>query len=162
MARRIARLGSEHVRVAVRAGHLRDPAEEERLVAILLGRRERILRISFGAVSPLADVTVSGDTLCAIDLARATGVAGEHVAYAARTWTHDERAARTVEPAVEGPRVCVRLPQISVAAALADDDPARYETVELIRQDGGKTALRAHVYDLGAPRGHVLAGIERP
>ena len=58
MARILARINVEHVRVAAHTGHLSRPEEEARLVEILMGRRERILRASFAEVSPLADVTL--------------------------------------------------------------------------------------------------------
>src|SRR5581483_10152277 len=69
MARKIARLGPDHVRTAVHAGRLSNPSEADKLVEILLGRRDRILRTSFTTISPLADVAIEEGRLCATDLA---------------------------------------------------------------------------------------------
>ncbi len=138
MARKIARLGPEHLRVAVHAGRLSDPAEEARLVEVLGGRRDKILRATFAECSPLAALAIDGDRLCANDLGIATKISRpEGVLYSPAA----ERAAD---------RVCVRLPR-----------GHRYSVVRLVRVEGGhRTVLRAHVYDLGA-RGFMLAGVER-
>ena len=138
MARNIARLGVPHLRVAVRAGRLSHPAEEARLIDVLAGRREKILRASFDECSPLADLAIDGDRLCATDLGIATKLSRpEDVSYG---------------PAAErsGDRVCLRLPQTLGYAV------TRVERTEL----GHTTVLRAHTYGLGPAR-HFLAGIER-
>lgn len=168
MARRLARLGEAHVRAAVRAGKLSDPAEEARLVEILMGRRERILRASFARTSPIADLSVGGDNnLCATDLGLSTGLSRP----AATFYTPEFRRGASSaivhpSPAVErkaGGRLCVRLPEHVVDASLPDDAVERYATLDVVRVDGaGKTTLRAHFYDLGEERGHVLVGVERP
>ena len=138
MARKIARLGVAHLRVAVRAGRLSHAAEEARLVDVLAGRRDKILRASFDECSPLADLAIEGDRLCATDLGLATKLSRpDDVAYG-------PAAERT------GDRVCVGLPHGSA-----------YAVVRVVRTELGRTTvLRAHVYELGPGR-HFLAGIER-
>jgi len=162
MARRIARLGVDHVRTAVRSAKLADAREEERLVEILMGRRARILRTSFARVSPLADFTVRDATLCARDLARATGIATD----AATSYAAELRSGASLRLAPIAPRlertdegVCVTLPHFAAASA-APGSPARYATVDIVRfEDRSHTRLRAHFYDLGAR--FALVGIER-
>lgn len=148
MARKIARLGEGHVRAAVRAARLSDPLEEARLVSVLMGRRERILRASFARVSPLSDVALEGpDRLCATDLGVETGLSRPGLV------SHSPAAER------RGARVCVRAPRARGGGP--DDSPSRYVTLDWTRAEGGRaTVLRAHFYDLGA-RGLFLAGLER-
>jgi hypothetical protein len=163
MARRIAGLGLEHVRAAVRTGRLSDPAEEARLVEVLMGRREAILRASFARSSPLGSPeVVDRDLFCATDLGLETGLADD-TAYALELRT-GARLDRSASPRLEraGSRVCARLPSFAPAGA-PDDASDRYATLEVVRTSAGaRTVLRAHFYDLGPERGYVLAGIERP
>jgi len=159
MARRIARLGPAHVDVAVRAGRLSSPAEEAELRARVLGRRERVLRAAFRRASALADVELAqGDRLCATDLGVLGGVSeSERITYTAAS---RPAAPVTLERTAAG--VCVHLLH-GQHAAVADDAPERYLTLELARRDGEETTvLRAHLYDLGPARGFFLAGLERP
>ncbi len=168
MARRLARLGPDHVRSAVRTGHLGDPAEEARLVEILLQRREKILRASFAKTSPLADVAVrEKDTFCTVDLGVETGLSDpKRVTYNATL-----RHGVSLEPSAANPvvqretragRICVQIPHLAPAGP-PDDSAERYLTVDVTRAEEARTTtLRAHFYDLGAERGHVLAGVERP
>lgn len=169
VARRIARLDASHVRAAVRAGRLSAPAEEARLVEVLMGRREKILRASFARTSPIADLSVvSGNRLCATDLGVTTGLSSPE----ATSYTLEFRQGadlalshegRTLERTPEAGRICVRLPAHFADPALPDDSEHRYATLDVVRVDGAaKTTLRAHFYDLGAERGYVLAGVERP
>lgn len=163
MARRIALLGEAHVRVAVAAGHLSHPAEEARLVEILMGRRARILRASFERTSPLTALKLRGNELCATDLARVTGIASDAAtSYSTelRVGSHlrlagSPRLARTAQG------ICVEMPPHFAPAEVALDSAERYATIDLVRTEGrSHTRLRAHFYDLG-PRGFALVGIER-
>lgn len=169
MARRIARLGEAHVRVAVRSGKLTNAAEEARLMEILMGRREKILRASFARTSPITDLAVqSGDTLCATDLGVLTGLSAPGsthytVEFRKGMATAISNPSPVVERAAEVGRICMRLPAHFAEATLPDDAEGRYATLDVIRLDSAaKTTLRAHFYDLGPARGYVLAGIERP
>ena len=163
MARRIARLGVEHVRAAVHAADLTDPREEQRLVEILMGRRERILRTSFSRSSPLADPSLHEDALCLTDLARTTGVAtGASTSYAAELRFGPRLRLASIAPRLDrtDTGVCATLPHFAPADALPDS-AARYATLDVVRFEGrAHTRLRAHFYDLGVR--YVLVGIERP
>lgn len=168
MARRLARLGEGHVRAAVRTGRLPNAAEEDRLVELLLARRARILRGSFARVSPLSDVAMEGpDSLCVSDLGVSAGLAAPGaVSYAAALRTGAALTLAPSAPAVERgaspARLCVKLPHFAPATP-PDDAAERYATVDWVRTSGAaKNTLRVHLYDLGAKRGHVLAGVERP
>jgi len=167
MARRLARLSVEHVRVAARQGRWSNPAEEVRVVEILMGRREKILRGSFSKVSPLADLAMSGRArLCASDLGITTGLSAPGaVSYVAEFRQGPELDGGRAIPVGGVPpsgQVCIDLPPHFAAAGLPDDSADRYATLDVVRSDGAvKTTLRAHFYDLGTERGYVLAGIER-
>lgn len=166
MARRLARLGPEHIRAAVGEGQLSDPAEEERLVEVLVGRRARILRHAFERRSPLADLEMEGPRrLCATDLGVRTGVsdAGQ-VGYHAEARTGAPLEASAGAPALDadGDRVCVELPAHFAPAGAEEDAAERYAVVTLERREGDHvTVLRAHFYDLGQERGYALVGVER-
>jgi hypothetical protein len=165
MARRIARIGREHVRVAVRAGRFSNIDEENRLVEILMGRREKILRASFSMVSPLADFVITNGKFCATDLARATSIATDtETSYAAEFRFGESLRLASVAPRMERTDhgLCITLPPSFAPRNAPRDSAARYATIDVVRFDGGrKTRLRAHFYDLGA-EGYVLVGIERP
>ena len=169
MARKIARIGAEHVRVALRVGKLSAPAENERLFEILMGRRQRILRESFARVSPLADPTMTGrDRFCLVDLGVSTGVSRAPVVRVTaelRAGESLERAPRqaVLERSPDGERVCFALPPSAAPAAAPDDSAERYTTLDVVRDvDGHATTFHAAFYDLGPERGYALAGVDRP
>jgi hypothetical protein len=167
MARRIARIGRAHLEAIVARAHFSDPIVSQRLVEVLLGRRERLLRWSFERNSPLADVVTRGtDRLCMVDLAVTTGVGSvERTRLTAELRTgvrlgRASRAARFVPGDTRG-AFCVELPH-DAPEGVRDDDPARYVVLDIVRtEDRHTTRLTAHLYDLGPRRGFVLAGIER-
>ena len=149
MARKLARIDEDRIRAAVSVGHLTRDVERERLVEILMGRRDKILRVAFARSSPLGEPSVTGDRFCLQDLAVAAGVAPASIRYT----LHASARFATVGP-VSGARVCVSMPRHARSAA------PRYVTLELVRDDHvDRTTLRAHFYDLGTK--WLLAGIER-
>jgi hypothetical protein len=160
MARRIARISRAHLEAIVATGRYSDPAEEARMVEVLLGRRDRILETCFAVSSPLADVRVEGERLCAVDLARPSERGWEPALVEA--W-RDAAGARTALAVTHGPAsVCVALGAHFAPGAAAPDAAARYAIVEISRvRAEHRTVLRAHLYDLG-PDGWFLAGLERP
>lgn len=164
MARRLARLDAEHVAAAVRTGRFSDAAEEARLVEVLLERRSRILRSAFARSSPLADLVVSDDRLCAIDLAVASGLTEAGGAtYEVEAHEGVEGTVRHLAVAQDGPALCVELTQHFAPPLAPDESAERYATLDLVRVEGDvRTILRAHFYDLGPVRGYTLVGIERP
>jgi hypothetical protein len=166
MARRIARIERAHVEEAVRAGKLSSAREEARLVDVLMGRRERILRAAFAKSSPLADVAIEGrERLCMTDLdSRSHADSPAAFAFVLTRGTSRVRAMAqpTLEPLGAAGRVCASLPPPAMLGSEGDDSPARYAVIDVVRVAGGvRTTLRVHAYDLGE-RGYVLAGIERP
>ena len=165
MARRMARLGVDHVRTAVRSGRLSNPAEEERLVEVLMARRRLILRGSFDRVSPLADLQMPDSThLCVTDLGLTTGLSDpDAVSYGATARTGRDGSPAAAPLARDGARVCIALPASFAPADAPADSAARYATVDIARTEGDRrTLLRAHFYDLGPNRGYALVGAERP
>jgi hypothetical protein len=167
MARKIARVTEAHLRATVAVGQFSDPAVAERLVDVLLARRARILRWAFERTSPLGELRVEGERLCAVDLALLGGVSTE----AATAYTTEYRVGEGATPLAMSPALtrgarphefCFRLPPHFAPAAAADDAPARYATLEITRTEGGAhPRLRAHFYDLGPARGFALVGVER-
>jgi hypothetical protein len=162
MARKIAGLRAEHVRAAVGTGRLSNPEEAAQLERVLMGRRRRILRTAFAHSSPLADVAMfGGDAICATDLGLRAGLSAPgSVVYDAVLELPTARA--TVSIARTGSHLCVEIPHFADASS-PDESAARYAIVEIVRSTANtRTRLRAHLYDLGPSRGHVLVGLERP
>ncbi|MBK8252728.1 MAG: hypothetical protein IPK82_08675 [Polyangiaceae bacterium] len=165
MARKIAGIGEEHVKAAVRVGKLSNPAEEAQLVRILMGRREKILKTSFAEVSPLADLNVTDGAFCFVDLGVEVGLSNRSRNVFTLEWRRGVDLTLThPTPVLENPRgaeFCVPLP-VHLDLTLPDNAPDRYATLDVIRVDRyGKTLLRAHFYDLGSARGYRLVGVER-
>lgn len=163
MARILARFDNALVAAAVTVGKY-DPDSERYLIETLIQRRDAILKRYLGRLSPLADVHVNRDLVCAVDLARrAHIVPNERVTFRAVAYRGaDAVADRPLGFAdVQAPRVCTALPHGRFALSLRDDDVERYVIVD-INNGYAPGPLRVHLYDLGAERGFHLAGIERP
>ena len=158
-ARLIARFTARHLQAAVAAGDLTNPTHSRVLVDALLSRRKAILRRYLTRLSPLADVSVEGRTLCARDVARASG-AFEPTAfrYGARLYAGERLSPLgTAGVRREADRLCVELPR---APSGERTSAQRYLIVDL--SNGlSPGPLRAHLYDRGA-LGYELAGLERP
>jgi hypothetical protein len=162
MARILARFDDELVAAAVKVGQY-DAASEAFLTKTLSARRGAILRRYLSRLSPLADVRATPTGLCAVDLARATGVVPAEVgsvrarAYRGESFASDAHVGLARG---QGPNICVELPHAALGAQ-PDDAPARYVVIDI---SNGYAAgpLRAHLYDLGSERGYRLVGIERP
>jgi hypothetical protein len=162
MARIVARFTDEALAAAVGTAKYDAPSERY-LTATLALRRDVILRRYLTRLSPLADVHVQGDELCAVDLARSAHVVADDVrAYGARFYAgKDGSPVTAITPSgrPEG-RVCVKLPRVGPSGA-PDDDPSRYGVVEIVTASASGP-LRAHTVDLGPERGLLLVGLERP
>jgi hypothetical protein len=108
-------------------------------------------------LSPLGDVHLEGDALCATDLAAARGVRdASQFAY---------RASRDGAPlavtARDTAHFCAALGHRVADGGVADDDESRYVRVRI--EDGvAPGPLLAYLYDLGPTRGFRLVGLERP
>jgi hypothetical protein len=157
MTRIIAHFSDELIESAVASGRY-DPASSRYLTGALQARRDIILRRYLSELSPLADLKVDGDRLCARDLARQTGVVPENASgYSARASVRDRTrpiAASDIEP-LDGGRICIDLSHVTTRAR-----PAGYVIVD-IWNGHAPNPLRAHVYDLGPKQGLRLVGIER-
>lgn len=152
MARILARFTDELVGAAVEAGQY-DEKSAAYLKQTLLIRRDLILRRYLRRLSPLTDATVRGRTLCALDLARKTQVAG---------------AGTPTETGVfyDGSDLAPRYrlsPRKEGAASVCVDVPVGrgpYVVVDLYTTSA-RYPLRAHLVDQ-AERGYRLVGLERP
>jgi hypothetical protein len=158
MARIIARFTDADLATLSIAGNFTDPAQTQFLIRAMAARRDLIVKRYLARVSPITDLAVDKDELCGVDLARRSGVfAPALFAYRARA---SDRPAVTVT-ATDDARVCVPLAHRAGLEGRKDDDAARYLTVEIDNHQA-PGILRAHLYDLGAERGFMLVGIERP
>ncbi len=150
MARILARFTPEMVRALARMGRLSSESDTEYLATVLEGRLEKILERYLLRLSPMAEVRVAGDELCATDLAEWRGLrAPEQFQYTARRLGGEWLPVRR-EPAGG---VCVPL-----SHAGSDSNYVRIA----LRDGVARGALVAHLYDLGPGRGFALAGLERP
>lgn len=162
MARILARFERHDIHELVQLGKFTDPAATEFITEVLEQRLRKILDRYLTVLSPITDLHVDGtDTLCGIDLARRRAVrpegdfryAGELASGAAR---------KPVQLATRaGGEVCATLPHVAGDGGAADGDASRYVTVTLTN-GVAKSALEAHLYDLGPKRGYRLVGLERP
>lgn len=156
-ARIIARFTPAHVAAIVKVGNFTNPENERYLTRVLLERREILLRRYFSKLSPLADVSVDGSRLCAVDLARLTGVSEPRRYSASARRGRGPAITHVVDVLADG-RVCVDLAGPAPDASAAPDSPERYMVVRL--SNGAAGPLVLHFYDLGLA-GLRLAGIER-
>jgi hypothetical protein len=138
-ARILARFTDEHIAAAVAAGDFTERRHSAYLARVLASRRDDIARRYLSRLSPVTDVTVEGDELCALDLARRSGLwPEERFRYAAETG-----AAPLAVRAEAGGRLCLRLPP---------EDGYRVVTIANGQAPG---RLRAHV------AAGKLVGLER-
>ena len=162
-ARIIARFSEAHVKAAIAVGDYTEPRHRAFLLEHLRERQRRLLARYLTRLSPLSDVKVKGRSLCAVDLARATGVA-LGFRYSATGYLGKDATPIGKPLSVSttpDAQVCVSIDAIAADAGPADDDPSRYLVVD-VTNGQSEGPLRAHIYDLGPGRGLRLAGIERP
>lgn len=160
MARIIARMTDDVVNAAVDVGQYEDH-DTAYLKRVLLLRRDLILKRYLTRLSPLADVKVEGERLCATDLARVTHVATGTPSYQAHYLAWDGGERKPLSPAaVNAADVCVALPHPAAGSTAPDGDESRYFVVGL-RTASARYPLHVHLYDLGE-RGFRIAGLERP
>ncbi|MFO0552763.1 MAG: hypothetical protein U0271_30505 [Polyangiaceae bacterium] len=162
-ARIITRFDDDLIAAAVSVGDYSNPFHTEVLTKTLIKRRDAIRRRYLKNLSPLADVAVSGSTLCANDLARESlTFPKEQFDYKAKLFSGVmlDETRDLVATAADGGKVCVELPAVAKNESAAEDAPERYLVVDLFN-GVARGPLRAHLYDLGA-KGFRLVGIERP
>lgn len=164
IARILSRFTRSNIEAAVGVGDYTDPRASQFLTTALVRRRDAILKRWFGVLSPLSDVTLDHDRLCAVDLARrtATWPSGSFT-YLATLWTGDDLEERRplVPATADGGMVCVDLPRVAQDASLPKDDPKRYVVVD-VTNGIAPGPLRVHLYDLGADTHYRVAAIQRP
>jgi len=159
----ISRFTPAQIQAAVRAGDLTEPAHSAFLVRVLTARQRTLELRYFSKLSPITDVTVNGDKLCAVDLARKKETWPEaSFRYRASIvrGAEDKPGPLAVE-ALESGKVCMDLPSKQPDGGKADDDPSRYVVIR-IANAVTKNPLELHLYDRGPAKGHTLVGIERP
>ncbi|MFO0616335.1 MAG: hypothetical protein U0414_27330 [Polyangiaceae bacterium] len=163
-ARILSRFTDANIAAAVRVGDYTDPRATEFLTRTLIQRRDEILTRYFSVVSPLADVTVEGDRVCATDLAHKTTTwPRTRFTYAAELRTGldlDQRKALPVSLGDDA-TVCVDLPRVVDDRSLPDDHPLRYAVLD-VSNGAARGPLRVHLYDLGASSHFKMVAIQRP
>jgi hypothetical protein len=159
LARNLAKFNDELVAAAVSVGDY-DAASTEYLTRTLIARRDKILARYLTRLSPLAALSVRGNRLCGVDLARRGGFAPAAKPPRAVVRRGDEaRAIAPSEIELESDgALCVGLPdEAGRSSSRAHPD---YLILEIATGSAEK-ALRAHLYDLGPAEGFRLVGIER-
>jgi hypothetical protein len=134
-ARIMAAFDESAIRAAVESGRYSDPRTVDHLVAVLLARRDVVLRYAFQRVAPLdhfkAGDAAKGPSLCAGDLAVSAGMRGQrlHVDAAVRDVGGTLLARIEVGSAGDNGLLCMDLPAIGPS-------PDYYTVVSLIPRDG--------------------------
>jgi hypothetical protein len=153
MARILARFPREQLHALVQLGDFTAAEHAEFLERTLIERWQRILRRYFANLSPLADVTLQGTELCAVDLSRRAHV------YAMPTYHY--RALRSDGPGSKPRQLALRSTgNDTTCVQLGPPSNAQYLIVS-IHNGVTKGPLEAHLYDLGE-QGYRLVGLVRP
>lgn len=159
----LTRFTDAHIVAAMRAGDYTDKGSNAYLFDAIRRRLHAIRTRYFAKLSPIADVTVQGRTVCGVDLARKDKVydpaAFSYTATAYVGVDLDEAAQLDAQVKNEG-AVCVKLPSRALPTSLAPNDASRYLVVD-VRNGAAPGPLRLHAYDQGE-KGIKLVGIERP
>jgi len=166
MARIVARFSDAHLAAIVRSGLLM-PEYESRLLEVLRGRRDVVLRRYLGRLSPLAWPEArprgAGAELCLEDLALTSGVVERRERwYGARAWVGSSLEPAHVSSTHWAPdgRICVPLPQAQ-KGSVTTPTPLVVDVTATTR--GGKQTFPARVqlYQLDE-RHYRVVGLERP
>ncbi|UJR85381.1 hypothetical protein [Sandaracinus amylolyticus] len=119
MARIVSRFGEAHLRAAIALGRFSDPRVEERLLEVMLGRRERVLERWLTRLSPLASPVVRDRALCLDDLAVSSGLRTVRSRAHAAAWIDEEgRVIGALPVQRDGARVCVAMPDAARGYAI--------------------------------------------
>lgn len=175
MARIIARMDEDAIRVMLGEGRVINEEDEAELMRVLLARRQRILDHYLRVRSPLADFEVQedGTTVCFADLATLSGVTDASVLrYETRYYDGRFRVpvwVRTENPggAVPPEKLCVSLVEDGHRSFGGGEgaDADSYVIVDLLLYPEPAMdplgPARLHFYDNGEA-GYQLVGIERP
>ncbi len=162
MARILAHFEHDDIRTLVSLGRFSSPEKSDFLSQVLERRLELILERYLLVLSPLADANMESDNVLALtDWARRRTVRPERAfSYRAVIQRASGASALSVQ-ADGGGMVRLILPHGVFSPNVPANDATRY--VVLTIDDGvARYPLQVHLYDLGAGRGFVLVGIERP
>jgi hypothetical protein len=166
MARILARMDDARVKSAVAAGMLA-PRYRDRLVDVLIGRRNKLLGHYLETLSPLSwpkvEAHTAGARLCLEDLAVVGGVtSAEKRLYGVRSWLgEDARPGPGGKVALRDRRfACVPLPAVPGASTSSPG----YLMMDVVAGAHGEPALppaRVHLYHRGGSS-YRIVGLERP
>jgi hypothetical protein len=166
MARIIAHFEEPVIRAIVKAGRLA-PEPETRLLTVLRGRREKILRRYLARLSPLTAPVVNQRggraRLCLDDLALLSAVTRpDERRYAVRAFVGDALAETPVTGVTleRGHIACFELPDVPGASASSPG----YLVLDVFAASRGHEATlpaRVHLYHFGA-NDYRVVGLERP
>jgi len=134
-AKLVMRFDRAMLEALVKTGDLGDPDAERYVVDTLLARRDAIGKAFLDGVTPLHEITLTGDRLCGVDLARRYGIAqdGELVL--------DGHA----QPIAPDGRVCVTV-----------SNATGYHLVRLQIRRREHTTHALEIHYIGGPRSHVV------
>jgi hypothetical protein len=151
MARKIAKFTPEDVRKLVDLGRWSKPTDATYLSNVLIERQRRILERYLSKLSPLGDVHVDGDRICATDFARLRKIAPDATfRYTIVQHENNERITIPAELSVDG-LVCWK-PQ----AKGGPETRAMFD----VRDGTAAGPLLVHAYDLGG-KGFKVVGLTR-
>ncbi|MEP6863769.1 MAG: hypothetical protein ABJE66_24295 [Deltaproteobacteria bacterium] len=151
MARKIAKFGPDDVRKLVELGRWSRPVDVNYLTSVLIERQRRILARYLSKLSPLGDVHIENDRICAIDFARLRGIAPEATfRYTIVQHEGHERTPVTAELSANG-LVCWK-----PHAGSGNATPTMFE----VRDGTAAGPLLVHTYDLGT-KGFKVVGLTR-
>jgi hypothetical protein len=134
-AKLVMRFDRPMLEAIVKTGELGDPEAERYVVDTLLARRDAIGKAFLDGVTPLDQITLTGDQLCGVDLARRYGIAGDGELVL-------EGAAQPI--AADG-TVCMTVPRAP-----------GYHLVKLRIRRHDHTTPVLEIHYLGGPGSHVV------
>jgi hypothetical protein len=158
MARKLARFSHDDILRIVKLGRWQNMGDVAFLSNTLEVRLKRILTRYFSKLSPLGEVRLDGNRICATDFARLREI-GLASAYRYNVVErHGGKAVALAATTGEDGAVCFA-PQPMVTGSFADGDAHRIVVFD-VRNGTRAGPLRIHVYDLGA-KGMKIVGLER-
>jgi hypothetical protein len=153
MARILSHFDRSDIKALVGLGKFSNPEATEFLSEVLEQRLRKILERYLLRLSPIADLRIDGDKVCATDLARRRAVRPEGEFRYEAVMNRSTAVRVDLEP--EG-ALCMTVPHVA-----AESSSPGYVTVT-IKNGVAKGLLEAHLYDLGPGHGFKVAGLLRP
>jgi hypothetical protein len=157
MARILSRFEPEDVRALVDLGKFHRADQGEYLAEVLEKRLQLILSRYLGKLSPIADVRVTGNRVCATDLARRRHVFDDARFRYTATRESDQRRIDVPVEVGKGGEICVDL------AASSSHHGAPSSTYAIVTIGNGLSTypLRVHVMGDDKTEGLRIVGLER-